>query len=166
MTYIRLSDPPYLILIRFFANLPYTRLDAAFGLISLGLLYTIQLGIPRLAKKSPRFHYPLFYFSIMRNALVIVLGTLVSFIINVNRSESPICLVQTIPAGFDAMAVPSLNLTIISQVRSSLPPIVIILLLEHITVAKAFGKVSNYTICSNQEILAIGFSNVIGAFFG
>ncbi|KAG0193293.1 hypothetical protein DFQ28_005736 [Apophysomyces sp. BC1034] len=166
MSGVDTHDPPYLIFIHFFANLPSTQLDAAFGLISLAFLYTIRYGCPWLTRKFPQFGRPLFFLGIMRSALVVVFGTLISFLINRGKSESPISLVETIPVGFDAMGVPRLNLTVISNVIGSLPSIIIILLLEHITVAKSFGNVSNYTIRPNQEILAIGISNVIGSFFG
>ncbi|KAF7732001.1 hypothetical protein EC973_007106 [Apophysomyces ossiformis] len=159
-------QPPYSIFIQFFANLPSTTLDAAFGLLGLTVLYAIRFGAPWFTKKFPRFGRSMFYLGIMRAAIVMIFGTLLSYVICANKSETPISLVETIPVGFDSMAVPSLNLTVISKAGSSLPSIVIVLLLEHITVAKSFGKVYGYTIRADQEILAIGISNVVGAFFG
>ena len=43
---------------------------------------------------------------------------------------------------------------------------VIVLLIEHIAIAKSFGRVNNYTIDPSQEMVAIGFTNIFGPFLG
>lgn len=43
---------------------------------------------------------------------------------------------------------------------------VIVLLIEHIAISKSFGRINNYTINPSQELIAIGITNVFGAFFG
>lgn len=43
---------------------------------------------------------------------------------------------------------------------------VIVLLIEHIAIAKSFGRVNNYTIDSSQEMIAIGVTNLLGPFLG
>jgi len=40
------------------------------------------------------------------------------------------------------------------------------LLLEHIAIAKSFGRINDYKIIPDQELIAIGMTNVIGNFFG
>ena len=40
------------------------------------------------------------------------------------------------------------------------------LLIEHIAIAKSFGRVNNYTIDPSQELVAIGVTNLIGPFLG
>lgn len=37
---------------------------------------------------------------------------------------------------------------------------------QHISIAKSFGRVNNYTIDPSQEILAIGVTNILGPFLG
>lgn len=37
---------------------------------------------------------------------------------------------------------------------------------QHISIAKSFGRINNYTINPSQEILAIGVSNILGPFIG
>jgi sodium-independent sulfate anion transporter 11 len=64
------------------------------------------------------------------------------------------------------MAVPTVNSTIISGIASSLPSGVIILILEHVAIAKSFGRINDYTINPDQEIIAIGFTNIWASFFG
>lgn len=40
------------------------------------------------------------------------------------------------------------------------------LLIEHIAIAKSFGRVNNYTIDPSQEMVAIGVTNLLGPFLG
>jgi sodium-independent sulfate anion transporter 11 len=47
-----------------------------------------------------------------------------------------------------------------------LPATVIVLLIEHIAIAKSFGRVNNYIINPSQEMVAIGVTNIFGAFLG
>ena len=42
----------------------------------------------------------------------------------------------------------------------------IVLLIEHIAIAKSFGRVNNYTIDPSQEMVAIGITNLLGPFLG
>jgi sodium-independent sulfate anion transporter 11 len=55
---------------------------------------------------------------------------------------------------------------IISAFASELPSTVIVLLIEHISISKSFGRVNNYTIDPSQELVAIGVTNVLGPFLG
>src|SRR5579862_3050918 len=59
-----------------------------------------------------------------------------------------------------------MNKEIIKAFLSELPAAVIVLLIEHIAIAKSFGRVNNYTINPSQELIAIGFTNVLGPFLG
>lgn len=47
-----------------------------------------------------------------------------------------------------------------------LPATVIVLLIEHIAIAKSFGRLNNYTIDPSQELIAIGVTNCLGPFLG
>lgn len=167
LKHVNTHDAPYAIVISFFQHLPETQLDAAFGLTALFALYAIKIGGARLAARVPSLKKPLFFLGIMRSGLIVMLGTAISYIINLDHRTDPLIdIIQDVPAGFDAMAVPSINMTILKEASGVLPSIIIIMILEHVSVAKSFGRVSNYTINPNQEILAIGMSNAIGAFFG
>lgn len=61
---------------------------------------------------------------------------------------------------------PTINKTIIQTFASELPASIIVLLIEHIAIAKSFGRVNNYTIDPSQEMVAIGVSNLLGPFLG
>jgi sodium-independent sulfate anion transporter 11 len=96
----------------------------------------------------------------------VIVGTFISFLINRHRDKSLISIIESVPAGFDAMGVPKLHLSIIKEAGGLVPSICLILILEHISVAKSFGRMYGYTVNSDQEILAIGVSNAVGSFFG
>ncbi|CAO3637843.1 unnamed protein product [Cunninghamella echinulata] len=163
---INTQDPPYLIFGNFFKNLPNTKIDVAFGLIGLLWLYGIRFACSYYAKKYPKYSSHLFYFSIMRNGILVIFGTLIAFLINIGKSTSPISILKTVPAGFQAMAVPRVDSVVVSGIASSLPSGVVILILEHVAIAKSFGRINDYTINPDQEIIAIGFTNIWAAFFG
>lgn len=47
-----------------------------------------------------------------------------------------------------------------------LPAVVIILVIEHIAIAKAMGRLHNYTVNPSQEIVALGSANLFSPFVG
>ncbi|KAI8646998.1 sulfate transporter family-domain-containing protein, partial [Parasitella parasitica] len=159
-------ESPYLIFGNVLAKLPHTRLDVAFGLTSLVFLYAVRFICGKYTCKSPHLQKAIFLFSIMRNGLIVIIGTFISFLISRGQSSSPISIIQSVPAGFDAMGVPSLRFDILKEAGGIVPSIVLIMVLEHISVAKAFGRIYDYQINPDQEILAIGVSNIVGSFFG
>jgi len=68
--------------------------------------------------------------------------------------------------GFKHAGVPKLNSELVGLVAPELPAIIIILIIEHIAIAKSFGRIFNYTISPSQEILAQGAANILGPFVG
>ncbi|CAO3598811.1 unnamed protein product [Absidia cylindrospora] len=169
LSQVNTHNPPYVIFVDFFKNIGLTHLDVAFGLTGLVLLYLIRFGCQYLSCRkglSLRQQRCAFYFGIMRNGLVVIVGTLISFGINRGLETSIISIIQNVPAGFDALALPILDSRIIVASSSVLPSIVLIMILEHVSVAKSFGNEYDYTIDPNQEIFAIGISNIVGSFFG
>jgi MFS superfamily sulfate permease-like transporter len=166
ITSVNTHDSAYLIFGNFFKYLPETKLDAAFGLIGLLWLYSVRWGTGYLTKKYPKYEKLFFFANIMRNGVLVIFGTLISFLINIGRHTSPISILKTVPSGFTAMAVPEVDVNLLSQVSSTLPSVVIILILEHVAIAKSFGRINNYKIDADQEIIAIGAANIIGSFFG
>lgn len=53
-----------------------------------------------------------------------------------------------------------------SLVASELPAIIVILIVEHIAIAKSFGRIFGYTIVPSQEMIAQGASNMLSPFVG
>lgn len=163
---VNTHDSAYLVFGNFFKHLPDTKLDAAFGIIGLVWLFTVRWGTGVLTKKYPKYEKFFFFANIMRNGVLVIFGTLIAFLINIGRSTSPISILKSVPSGFTAMGVPSVDINLLSQVSSTLPSVVIILILEHVAIAKSFGRINNYKIDADQEIIAIGAANIIGSFFG
>lgn len=166
ITGVNTQDSAYLIFGHFFEYLPRTKIDAAFGIIGLIWLFSIRFGTQYLTKRYPKYEKPLFFFNIMRNGLLVIFGTLIAYLINIGRSTSPISILKTVPAGFNAMGVPKVEIGLLSEVAGTIPSVVIILILEHVAIAKSFGRINDYKINPNQEIIAIGVANVFGSFFG
>lgn len=163
---VNTHDAAYLIFGNFFKHLPETKLDVAFGLTGLVWLYGTRYVCSYLTKRYPKYANLFFFISIMRNGIAVIFGTLVAFLINIGKSKSPISILKTVTPGFQAMAVPKVSTSLIGDIASSLPSGVIILILEHVAIAKSFGRINDYVINPNQEIIAIGFTNIWASFFG
>lgn len=69
-------------------------------------------------------------------------------------------------AGFKNAGTPTVTKTVVSAFAPKLPVAVIVLLIEHIAIAKSFGRVNNYMIDPSQEMIAIGVTNLLGPFLG
>ncbi|KAK5277255.1 Photosystem I iron-sulfur center, partial [Cryomyces antarcticus] len=137
------------------------------GLTALFALYLIRFMCNQLAKRYPNRRKIIFFVSTLRTVFVILLYTLVSWLVNRNHQAKPLFkILGKVPRGFQNAAVPQINTTIIKAFASQLPASVIVLLIEHISIAKSFGRVNNYTIDPSQELVAIGVSNLLGPFLG
>ncbi|KAI9642243.1 hypothetical protein NHQ30_009045 [Ciborinia camelliae] len=157
----------YLVVINTLKGLPRTSLDAAIGLTALFLLYALRYACNYGAKKFPNHKRAFFFAATLRTVFVILLYTLVSWLSNMHHREKPLFkILGKVPRGFQNAAVPEVNSSIISIFVSDLPATVIVLLIEHIAISKSFGRVNNYVINPSQEMVAIGVTNIFGAFLG
>ncbi|KUJ22430.1 putative sulfate permease 2 [Mollisia scopiformis] len=157
----------YLVFINWLKGLPRTKLDAAIGLTALFLLYAIRSACKFAAKKYPTQRKLIFFISTLRTAFVILLYTLVSWLVNRHHRKKPLFkILSTVPRGFTAAKVPTIDISIIKIFTSDLPVLVIVLLIEHIAISKSFGRVNNYVINPSQELVAIGITNILGPFLG
>jgi sodium-independent sulfate anion transporter 11 len=73
---------------------------------------------------------------------------------------------MTIFPGFKHAGVPRLDTELLGLVAPELPAIVIILIVEHIAIAKSFGRTFGYTVIASQEMIAQGFANIFSPFVG
>ncbi|RWA14727.1 hypothetical protein EKO27_g363 [Xylaria grammica] len=161
------KDATYLVIINTLRGLPRTNLNAAIGLTALFALYLIRSTCTWAAKKFPTHQKLFFFLNTLRSVFVILLYTLVSWLVNMHRRDSPAFqILGEVPRGFTHAAVPTINTDIISSFASEIPATVIVLLIEHIAISKSFGRVNNYRINPSQEMVAIGVTNVIGPFLG
>ncbi|KAI0881740.1 sulfate permease [Annulohypoxylon maeteangense] len=160
-------DATYLVIINTLKNLKYTTIDAAMGLTALLMLYIIRGTCTFLAKKYPHREKTLFFINTLRTAFVILLYTGISAGVNVYRRTHPLfSVLGEVPRGFQHAGVPNLDPKILSFFTSELPAAVIVVLIEHISISKSFGRVNNYVIDPSQELVAIGVSNLLGPFLG
>ncbi|KAJ1924598.1 hypothetical protein GGI09_006981 [Coemansia sp. S100] len=159
--------PTYLVFGNFFKYIKHCNLNAAVGLTSLFLLYAIRAGCKYAARRWPKREKLFFFISTLRTAFVILLYTLISFLVNRNHRTSPkFSILGVVPRGFKHMQVPTVSSDILSAVAGKLPSAIIVLIIEHISISKSFGRINNYTINPNQELIAIGITNIFGPFFG
>jgi sodium-independent sulfate anion transporter 11 len=157
----------YHVIIDTLKHLPDTTLNAAFGFSALVLLYAIKWGFGYAAKKHPQRAKLYFFLNTLRTAFVLLLFTMISWLVNRGNKNKPIIsILKTVPRGFQHIGVPTINGRIISSFASQIPSSVIVLLIEHIAISKSFGRVNNYVINPNQELIAIGITNIFGPFFG
>ncbi|KAI8140113.1 sulfate transporter family-domain-containing protein [Fennellomyces sp. T-0311] len=167
MTGVNTHDAAYLIFGNFFKHLPDTHADVAFGLIGLFFLYGVRYTTTKLGKKYPHYDKLWFFINIMRNGVLVIFGTLFAYlVVRFGKWEDPISILEDVPSGFTAMGVPTVDTNLLSEIAGTLPSVVIILILEHVAIAKSFGRKNNYKINADQEIIAIGVANIIGCFFG
>ncbi|KAJ4350761.1 hypothetical protein N0V95_004438 [Ascochyta clinopodiicola] len=160
-------EATYKVIINSLKALPTTNLDASFGLTSLFALYFIRWVCGRLAKRFPSKAKLFFFLNTLRTVFIILLYVLVSYLVNRHHRKKPLVKVLgPVPRGFQNARVPHITTDIIKSFASELPSTVIVLLIEHISISKSFGRVNNYTINPSQELVAIGVSNCLGPFLG
>ncbi|KAI9687363.1 MAG: Sulfate permease 2 [Bathelium mastoideum] len=140
-------DATYKVVINILKHLGRTKIDAAMGLTALFLLYAIRSACVHGGRRFPKQQKVFFYASTLRTVFVILLYTL---------------SIQ----GFKDAHVPVIDTDLISAFANQLPATIIVMLIEHISIAKSFGRVNNYTINPSQELVAIGVSNLLGPFLG
>lgn len=156
----------YKVIINTLKNLPYTSLDAAFGLTALFLLYFLKWSFTYLGKRYPRWSRAFFFGQCLRHAFTIIIFTIVSWRINLHHTKKPrISLVGTVPSGLREVHQPYISAQLLGAIGPHIPVATIILLLEHISIAKSFGRLNGYKINPNQELIAIGVNNTLGTLF-
>ncbi|KAL9030229.1 MAG: hypothetical protein Q9196_001623 [Gyalolechia fulgens] len=162
-------DSTYKVVINTLKHLDGSERDAAMGLSALIFLYLIRYFCTLGARKIPHRSKMFFFLSTLRTAFIILLYTMISWLVNRHHREKSERLFQilgTIPRGFQNAAVPTVTKSVIDLFTDELPASVIVLLIEHIAIAKSFGRVNNYSIDPSQEMVAIGVTNLLGPFLG
>lgn len=162
---INTREEAFLVFGKTVGSLGKSRLDAAFGLTTLFLLYVIRFGSEYLSRKYPRHKRTLFFLSTSRSVFMVIVTTMIAYIICKDSPTPPIRILLTVPSGLHDMRVPDLSPYLFSLLSSRLPVVVLILVLEHVAIAKSFGRLNDYVINPNQEFIAIGIANILGSFF-
>jgi len=122
--------------------------DFAIGV--LGIL--IIIGLKRWSKRIPAI------------LVVVVLGVLAVFFLNLESKG--VNIVGAIPTGLPHFQIPSMNVKNMLSVWPIALTLALVGYLEAISIGKALQEKSgNETIDSNQELVALGASNMLGSFF-
>lgn len=94
------SDEPYHVIINTLKNLSKSKLDAAIGLSALFGLYLIRYCLTKSGERFPKHRRTLFFFNTMRTVFVILLYTMVSWLVNMNRRDQPVFrILGAVPKG-------------------------------------------------------------------
>ena len=96
---------------------------------------------------------------------LVVLATAISYGVCKGKAKPPIAILGNVPSGLRHVGQPYITSSLLSALAPKLPVSVIVLLLEHISIAKSFGRLNGYKINPNQELIAIGVNNTLGTLF-
>ena len=96
--------------------------------------------------------------------IVVLLGTIISWLLNLeNRGVS---IIRDIPKGLPGFMVPELSFETIISLMPTVFTVTIIGIVESIGIAKVLeSRHQDHEVRPNQELLALGFSKLGGAFF-
>ncbi|GJN89717.1 hypothetical protein Rhopal_002704-T1 [Rhodotorula paludigena] len=160
----------YKVIINSLKHLPDTKRDAAFGLVGLTFLYVTRFFLNRIERRSnnPVVRRAAFFANTFRTAFVIIFLTVFSWVYLRDKepADFPISVLGKVPSGFRHMGAPVFNADLLSRMGPLIPVSTILVFLEHIAISKSFGRVNNYKIDPNQELVAIGVNNCISTLFG
>lgn len=172
---VNTRDSTYMVIINTLKNLPHSTVDAAFGLVCLFILYVWKFGTDWAQKRWPRYKMWFFYFQQLRNAVVIIVATAITWGIvhpekiaykgDIKNFKGSIKTIGEVPSGLRHVGVMTIPDGIVGAMASEIPVSTVILLLEHIAISKSFGRVNDYKVVPDQEVIAIGVNNLIGTFF-
>ncbi|NXE28756.1 S2611 protein, partial [Ardeotis kori] len=154
--------------------------DAVLGLACLAVLAGLRAmrsRRPRAARAEPlaaRVSYLVVWTAATaRNALVVLFAGLVAYSFQVTGSQ-PLTLTGSIPQGLPAFRLPRFSMAVpngtvpfrsmVEDMGVGLAVVPLMGLLETIAIAKAFASQNGYRIDPNQELLAMGFANILGSF--
>nr|XP_012611639.2 sodium-independent sulfate anion transporter [Microcebus murinus] len=164
-----------------FLSLGETRVgDAVLGLVCMVLLLVLKLmrdHVPPLHPETPpgvRLSHGLVWVATTaRNALVVSFSALMAYSFEVTGCQ-PFVLTGETAEGLPPVRTPPFSVTtangtisftrMVQDMGAGLAVVPLMGLLESIAVAKAFASQNNYRVDANQELLAIGLTNVLGSF--
>ncbi|XP_032032551.1 sodium-independent sulfate anion transporter [Hylobates moloch] len=163
-----------------FLRIAETRVgDAILGLVCMLLLLVLKLMRDHMPPVHPEMppgvrlsHGLVWAATTARNALVVSFAALVAYSFEVTGYQ-PFILTGETAEGLPAVRIPPFSVTtangtisfteMVQDMGAGLAVVPLMGLLESIAVAKAFASQNNYRIDANQELLAIGLTNMLGS---
>lgn len=104
-----------------------------------------------------------YYAKLPESVLLVTLTIIVVSFISV--SQWGISQVGSIPVGLPDLALPALDTAAIREIAPNAFTLALIQFMTVASLSKSFARKHGYTVNPNQELLAIGASNVTGSFF-
>ncbi|KAK0392508.1 hypothetical protein NLU13_2003 [Sarocladium strictum] len=160
-------EAPFKVIMNTITSIDQANVNAVLGFSALILLYLARSGFTLAAERSPKHRAALQLLNSMRAVSVIVFFTLVSWFAHWSTALEPTFdVLGTIPKGFQHFGFPPVNTDLFITIIPYLPATIVVMLVEHMAIAKSFGRANNYSINPSQEMVAIGMTNLVGPFFG
>ncbi len=96
--------------------------------------------------------------------VIVILGIAIVYIFRLK--DSGLAIIGDIPQGLPEFKIPTINKEVISELSSLSLTLALIGFMEAISIAKSMeAKHNDYKVRPNQELIALGFGNMIGSFF-
>ncbi|KAK0337111.1 hypothetical protein LTR59_014307 [Friedmanniomyces endolithicus] len=136
----------------------------AVGFAGLLFLVLLEQSGKRWANQKTMLSRTIWFFSITRAFMCLLLFTGVSYAVNKHRGKHTLFdIVQLKYSGISAPEVPSA--TLIGKAFPGAIPAFIGGILEHVAIARAFGVKNNYVSDQTQEVTYFGVINFVNSFF-
>ena len=120
------------------------------------VLGTTTIGILLLIKK--------YFKKIPASLVVVILGIIIVYLLKLNQKG--VSILGEIPTGLPKFVSPSFDAELIQDLSGLALTLALIGFMEAISIAKSIEiKHNNYKVKPNKELIAIGFSNIVGSFF-
>lgn len=145
----------------FFRLLPQTNWrDFLIGFSGLVIIFGLQF----VGRRWGKVYRALWYLSVARNALVLVLFTVVSWAVNRHRPSAPLFSISKV-TGTGILPPKAPDTDLLTKVAGRSIAVFLAAALEHLAIGKAFGRHHGYVIDQDQELNFIGLVNLFGSFF-
>lgn len=120
-------------------------------------------GLQYVGRKWGKKYRALWFLSICRNAMILIIFTGMSYGVNRDLKKPLFKISKTTGTGILTPTVPDTQLA--GKLAGRAVAVFLAAALEHLAIGKAFGRRHGYTIDQSQELLYIGVANFVGGFF-
>ncbi|KAJ1977485.1 Sulfate permease 2 [Dimargaris xerosporica] len=156
------NDETYIVIINTLKKAGSTRWqDMLIGLSACALFEALRLARQRWGKQYIALHY----LGLARNAIGVIIFTLISFLVCRNQEKPVITITGEVDSGFPTPQLPVLSNTMLSSLGPSLVTGMLLCIIEATAIAKAFARKGQYSLNTSQELIALGMGNLCGSFF-
>ena len=120
------------------------------------VLGSTAIGILLLIKK--------YFKKIPASLVVVIFGIIIVYLLKLNQKG--VSILGEITTGLPKFIIPSFDIELIQDLSGLALTLALIGFMEAISIAKSIEiKHNNYKVKPNKELIAIGFSNIVGSFF-